>query len=428
MSVNNLPPQNIEAEEAVLGGILLDPAAIGEVRAILRQEHFYVPCHRQIYRAAESLDEAGLPTDLMHVTSWLCDNEVLDKIGGQGKLAQLVDRTVSAVNIGRYSQLVLEKYERRMLIRAGNELIQNCYDGHKKLEESRDKLEADLSSIGVGSVQGEFPTPYNYATREGFLDPKKGVASGFYELDSLLGGFQKSNLIIIAGRPSMGKSSIALQTARNISRDAPSVFFSLEMTGEELTTILVCGEVGIPSDKIRKGYLTAQDKIELEKAIEKIKELPLVINDAPMGVTQMVAYANSVRRQKGGLAAVFVDYLQLMKYDGDNANIGVAKISAQLKAAARKLNVPLIVLSQLHRGVESRNNKRPVNSDLRDSGAIEQDADVIIMCYRDEYYNKDTDEPGIAELIVTKHRTGPVGTVKLEFKKGQYYNPGESEW
>ena len=428
LSVNNLPPQHIEAEEAILGGILLDPAAIGEVRAILRQEHFYIPAHCQIYRAAESLDEAGKPTDLMSVTSWLYDNEVLDNIGGQGKLADLVGQTVSAVNIARYSQLVLEKYERRMLIRAGHELIENCYDGRKKLEETRDKLEEELSSIGVGGVQGEFPVAYNYATREGFLDPKQGIKSGFYELDSLVGGFQKAEYIIIAGRPSIGKTAWALQAARHIAGSLPCVFFSLEMTGQQLTTRLVCGDVGIPSDKIRKGHITNDERKSLEKAIEGYKQIPLVISDVPMGISQMLSYSNSVRRLKGGLGAVCIDYLQLLKYDGDNPTVGVSKLSAQLKAMAKKLDVPLIVLSQLSRSVESRNNKRPINSDLRDSGSLEQDADLIIMCYRDEYYNKDTEEPNTAELIITKHRTGPTGTVKLEFKRGQFYNPGESEW
>jgi replicative DNA helicase len=423
---NFLPPQNVEAEESILGGILLDPEAIGRVTDILKPEAFYINAHRDIYKAALALNSQGLPTDLMSIYSWLLDHELLEKIGGQGKLAQLVERTVSAVNIDRYAALVMDKYQRRQLIQAGNEIVKLGYETSLELETVFDQTEQKVFGLTqVSAKQGLTPISdtliqalQEIETRhEGLALP--GIASDFYDLDAMTGGFQRSDLIIVAGRPSMGKTSFALGIARNIADKFPVAIFSLEMSKEQLVQRLLACEAEIESNFLRTGRISQNQWEPLSHALGTLSELPIYIDDvANQTVAQMRSQARRLQAEHSGkLGLILIDYLQLMESTGSENRVQeLSRITRSLKGLAREINVPIIALSQLSRGVEARNNKRPMMSDLRESGSIEQDADLIIMLYRDSYYNPDSPDRDIAEIIITKHRNGPTGTVKLLFR------------
>ncbi|PSB55073.1 replicative DNA helicase [filamentous cyanobacterium CCP1] len=423
---DRLPPQNIDAEEAILGGILLDPEAIGRVMEILHPEAFYISAHKEIYRAALTLQTQGRPTDLMSVTTWLSDNGSLEKVGGQGQLAQLVDRTISAVNIDQYAQLVMEKYLRRKLIQAGTEVAQLGYDTTTPLERILDQSEQKIFNITqVRPTQGLTATSdiltQTFSDIEqrhlGLVTP--GIACGFYDLDAMTQGFQRSDLIIAAGRPSLGKTSFVLNIARNIAafQKLPIAIFSLEMSKEQLVYRMLAGEARIESGRLRAGRISPHEWEALGSAIDFLSRLPVFIDDTPnIAIAEMRSKARRLQSENGGvLGLVLIDYLQLMEGGSDNRVQELSKITRSLKGLARELNVPIIALSQLSRGVESRNNKRPMMSDLRESGSIEQDADLIMMLYREEYYDPDTPDRGLAEVIIAKHRNGPVGTVKLLF-------------
>lgn len=423
---DRLPPQNIDAEEAILGGILLDPEAIGRVMEILHPEAFYISAHKEIYRAALTLQTQGKPTDLMSVTTWLNDNGLLEKVGGQGQLAQLVDRTISAVNVDQYAQLVMEKYLRRKLIQAGTEVAQLGYDTTTPLERILDQSEQKIFNITqVRPTQGLTATSdiltQTFSDIEqrhlGLVTP--GIACGFYDLDAMTQGFQRSDLIIAAGRPSMGKTSFVLNIARNIAafQKLPIAIFSLEMSKEQLVYRMLAGEARIESGRLRAGRISPHEWEALGSAIDFLSRLPVFIDDTPnIAIAEMRSKARRLQSENGGvLGLVLIDYLQLMEGGSDNRVQELSKITRSLKGLARELNVPIIALSQLSRGVESRNNKRPMMSDLRESGSIEQDADLIMMLYREEYYDPDTPDRGLAEVIIAKHRNGPVGTVKLLF-------------
>jgi replicative DNA helicase len=425
---DRLPPQNIDAEEAILGGILLDPEALGRVIELLRPEAFYISAHQEIYRAALALQAQGRPTDLMSVTSWLSDHGGLDKIGGQSRLAQLIDRTISAVNIDQYAQLVTEKYLRRKLISAGTEIAQLGYEVNTPLERVLDQSEQKIFNLTqvrpnqslVGTADILTSTFSDIESRSlGLVLP--GISCGFYDLDAMTQGFQRSDLIIAAGRPSMGKTSFVLNIARNIAafHKFPVAVFSLEMSKEQLVYRLLSSEAQIESGRLRAGRISQTEWEPLGHAISVLSQVPIFIDDTPdISVTEMRSKARRLQAEQGGaLGLILIDYLQLMEGSGsDNRVQELSRMTRALKALARELQVPIIALSQLSRGVESRTNKRPMMSDLRESGSIEQDADLIIMLYRDEYYNPDTPDRGIAEIIITKHRNGPVGTVKLLFE------------
>lgn len=425
---DRLPPQNIDAEEAILGGVLLDPEAIGRVAELLRPEAFYISAHQEIYRSALALHGQGRPTDLMSVTSWLYDHGVLDKIGGQSRLAQLVDRTISAVNIDQYAQLVTDKYLRRKLIQVGGEVAQLGYETDTPLEKVLDQSEQKIFGITQSRPQQSLVATADILTST-FSDIESrslgmvlpGIPCGFYDLDAMTQGFQRSDLIIAAGRPSMGKTSFVLNIARNIAafHKLPVAVFSLEMSKEQLVYRLLSSEVEIESGRLRAGRISQNEWEPLGHAISALSQLPVFIDDTPnISVTEMRSKARRLQAEQGGaLGLILVDYLQLMEGSGSENRVQeLSRVTRALKGLARELSVPVIALSQLSRGVESRTNKRPMMSDLRESGSIEQDADLIIMLYRDEYYNPDTPDRGIAEIIITKHRNGPVGTVKLLFE------------
>jgi len=424
---DRLPPQNIDAEEAILGGILLDPEAITRVMEILVPEAFYISAYRDIYRTAVTLHTQGRPTDLMSLTTWLRDRDQLEKVGGQSQIAQLVDRTSSAVNIDQYANLVMDKYMRRQLIQVGNEVVQLGYDTETELTKVLDDSEQRIFSITQDRPQNGLASTADILTHT-FSDIEShslgmaapGIPCGFYDLDAMTQGFQRSDLIIAAGRPAMGKTSFCLGMAANIAsvQKLPVAIFSLEMSKEQLVYRLLSGRVQIESGRLRAGRIHQNEWAPLCHGIDSLSQLPIFIDDTPnISVMEMRSKARRLQAQEGGaLGLILVDYLQLMEGSGDNRVQELSKMTRSLKGLARELNVPIIALSQLSRGVESRTNKRPMMSDLRESGAIEQDADLIMMLYREEYYDPDTPDRGIAEVIITKHRNGPTGTIKLLFE------------
>ncbi|GAB4431907.1 MAG: replicative DNA helicase [Cyanobacteria bacterium J069] len=425
---DRLPPQNIDAEEAILGGILLDPEALGRVAELLRPEAFYISAHQEIYRAALALQSQGRPTDLMSITSYLNDHNKLDKIGGQGRIAQLVDRTVSAVNIDQYAHLVTDKYLRRKMIQAGNEVAYLGYETSTPLEQVLDQAEQKVFSITQSRPNQSLTATSDILTAT-FSDIESrslgmvlpGISCGFYDLDAMTQGFQRSDLIITAGRPAMGKTSFCLNIARNIAafHKLPVAVFSLEMSKEQLVYRLLSSEAQIESGRLRAGRVSQDEWEPLGYAISSLSQMPIFIDDTPdISVTEMRSKVRRLQAEQGGaLGLVLIDYLQLMEGSGSENRVQeLSRVTRALKGLARELSVPVIALSQLSRGVESRTNKRPMMSDLRESGSIEQDADLILMLYRDEYYNPDTPDRGISEIIITKHRNGPVGTVKLLFE------------
>lgn len=424
---DRLPPQNIEAEEAILGGILLDPEAIGRVRDRLTPEAFYISPHRDIYQAALTLHAQNKPTDLLAITSWLTDNDKITRIGGRNKLATLIDRTVSAVNIDALAGLVMEKYLRRQLIKAGNEIVQLGYETQTELPIVLDQAEQKVFGVtqekpqsGLIHISDTLINAFQeIETRnQGIALP--GIPCGFYDLDAMTSGFQRSDLIIIAGRPSMGKTAFCLNLAHNIAvgYKLPVALFSLEMSKEQLVQRLLASEAQIESGYLRTGRISQTQWDPLSRAIGMLSDMPIFIDDTPnITVTQMRSQARRLQaEQNTELGLIVIDYLQLMEGAGDNRVQELSRITRSLKGLARELSVPVIALSQLSRGVEARTNKRPMLSDLRESGSIEQDADLVIMLYRDEYYSPDTPDRGIAEVIIAKHRNGPTGTVKLLFE------------
>ncbi|NJN13390.1 MAG: replicative DNA helicase [Richelia sp. RM1_1_1] len=426
-SVDKLPPQNIEAEEAILGGILLDPGAIARVKDILVTNAFYLGIHRDIYTAALELDNSGKPTDMLAVINWLCDRNQLAKIGGRNQLASLVDRTVSAVNIDALAQLVMDKYHRRQLIKASGEIYALAHD---QTEEIGKQLSIAFSKVlevnNSAFASSSEPTPLSSILINAFerIEEKstgRGVNTGFYDLDAVIGGFKPGKLITIAGRPAMGKSSFLGNLAFNISRhqQMPTVIFSLEMDKEEWGDRFLSQDMPIESSYLQNGFVSKSQWDMIAQAISRLSELPIYIDDSPMlTINSIRTKVKRLIAENNRIGMIGIDYLQLMEgTDGDSFNLAfqIGKITRGLKQLARECNTTVVILSQLNRGVEGRNNKRPLMSDLRESGRIEEDSDLVLLLYRDEYYHHDTVDRGIAELIVAKNRGGPTGIIKLLF-------------
>ncbi len=376
-AIDRLPPQNIEAEEAILGGVLIDPEAIGRVTELLVPEAFYIGAHRSIYQAALDLQARGLPTDLMSVASWLKDKGTLEKVGGQSRLAQLIDRTISAANIDRYAKLVMDKYTRRKLIQSGSEIIQLAYETETPLEDVLDQSEQSLFGItqerpsqGLTQTADILTDTFTDIEQRSLGMVLPGLSCGFYDLDAMTQGFQRSDLIIAAARPAMGKTSFVLNVARNIAdtHKQPVAVFSLEMSKQQLIYRLLSSEAKIESGRLRTGRIAQHEWGPMGHAINTLSELPIFIDDTPgIGVTEIRSKARRLQAEQGGaLGLILIDYLQLMEGTGDNRVQELSKITRSLKGLARELNVPIIALSQLSRGVESRTNKRPMMSDLRE--------------------------------------------------------------
>jgi replicative DNA helicase len=423
--MNTIIMQNIEAEEAVLGGILVDPEAMSRVAETLEPKSFSVRSHQTIYKAALALHSEGITTDMMTITTWLSDQKLLESVGGQLTIVRLLERTVSAVNIDQYGLLISDKQTRRNLIESAHKIIELAEDTSQPLETVIQKSEEQIANISQGKSQQDL-IPIGETLIDAFQEIEDrseskippGVPSGFYDLDAMTGGFQLSDLIIVAGRPAMGKSSLALNFGYKIAKKGlPVAVFSLEMSKGQLVQRLLSSESKIESTRIRSGNIQQEEWEPLTDAISKLAELPIYIDDSSNPtVSEIRGKAKQLKADNDGkLGLILIDYLQLMDGGSDNRVQELSRITRGLKGMAKDLNVPVIALSQLSRSVESRTNKRPMLSDLRESGSIEQDADLVMMIYRDDYYNPNTSEAGVAEIILTKHRNGPTGTVKLLF-------------
>lgn len=434
VDVRKLPPQNIDAEMSILGGILLENEAVNRVLDILVPDDFYRESHRKIMRAMIELNDHREPCDLITLTTILKKRGELEEVGGGAYLATLVDFVPTAANIAYYARIVKEKAIARNLIRAATDIVTDGYDEQAEIEELLDKAQKTIFEISENRVK----TPYfqlNAILKDtikyiGDLYEKKehttGVPTGFLDLDDKTAGFQRSDLIIIAGRPSMGKTAFALNIAQYASIYAeprcPVAIFSLEMSKEQLVTRLLCSESRVDASRLRTGHLLDGEWEKIMRGAEKLFEAELFIDDTPaISILEMRAKARRLKAEHN-IGMVVVDYLQLMRGSGspESRQQEISEISRSLKALAKELSVPVVALSQLNRGLESRTDKRPMMSDLRESGAIEQDADVIMFVYRDEVYNKDNpDVRGKAEIIIGKQRNGPIGSVRLAFL-GEY--------
>ncbi len=427
MSVQRLPPQNLEAEQSVLGSILLDNEAAYQVVEILQEKDFYRESHRQIFQAIIGLMDRDEPADLVTLTNELKQKGKLELIGGVAYLAQLVESVTTAANVEHYAKIVKDKGILREVIHAATEIATNGYQESSEVSEFLDQAEQLIFQVSETRQKGGL-TPIASIVKDSFKQIEKnyerkelitGLATGFKDLDKITAGLQPSDLIIIAGRPSMGKTSFCLNIAEHIAlhEKEPVAIFSLEMAREQLVSRLLCSEARIDSSRLRSGFIDEVEWMRLTDAAGRLSDSPIFIDDmAQVSVFEMRAKTRRLKASKG-LGLVIVDYLQLMKGVGkiESREREISEISRSLKAMAKELNVPVIALSQLNRGVEARQDKRPMLADLRESGAIEQDADIVGFIYRDEVYNKDSPDAGIAEFNVVKHRNGPIGMVKLSF-------------
>ena len=428
-SPHKVPPQNAEAEQSILGGILLDNQALNNVLEVLVANDFYSESHRRIFTAIIELSDKNEPTDLITLTNILKNKKQLDGVGGAAYLASLVDNVPSAANVAYYAKIVKEKAILRQLIGTATGILKNSYDSGMDVDDVLDEAEHSIFDISENKIRPSFYLLKNiikdtFKTIENLYEKKNlitGVPTGFARLDDLTSGLQKSELIIVAGRPSMGKTAFALNLARHaaVEMGLPVAVFSLEMSKEQLALRMLAADAKVDSQRLRRGLVGETDWPKLTTAAGRLSEAPIFIDDTPaITVLEMKAKARRLKSENG-LEMVVLDYLQLMRAGGrrDSREQEISEISRSLKALAKELNVPVIALSQLNRKVEDRTNRRPQMADLRESGAIEQDADVIAFIYRDEVYNKSEDNPekGIAEIIIGKQRNGPVGTVKLAF-------------
>jgi len=424
-----VPPQNLEAEQAVLGGVLIDPAAMHKVAELLTPVHFYREGHSLIFEGMLDLYEDGEPIDVVTLTECLKKKQQLEKVGGATYLSALAGAVITAANVSHYARIVHEKALLRSVIEKGTEIAARAYDFTEDVERLLDEVEQSIFQISGSRIKPSFfdlnrIIKENIKTLESAYQRKEvvtGVPSGFKDLDKITAGFQPGDLIIIAGRPSMGKTALALDVCRYaaVSANIPVAIFSLEMSKEQLGLRMLCSEARVDSGSARTGFLEEGDFMRLIEAASVLSEAPIYIDDTPaLNVLEVRAKARRLMLDKG-VGLVAVDYLQLMRgrQNVDRREQEISEISQGLKALAKELSIPVIALSQLNRKVEERHDKRPLLSDLRESGAIEQDADVIAFIYRDEVYNKSDDNPnrGIAEVIVGKQRNGPTGNVNLAF-------------
>ncbi|MFN2268221.1 MAG: replicative DNA helicase [Desulfonatronovibrio sp.] len=427
--IRKMPPQNMDAEQAVLGGVFLSNNVLHSIVDILTEEDFYSPAHQIVYRTFLELYRTNIPVDLLTVHNELEKKGQLDNIGGPVYLASLTEAVASASNALHYAQIVKEKAIRRHLIRASTEIISQSYEPASDVSDLLDSSEQKIFAISESKSKQGFRSSKELITDVFELLAKRverkelvtGVPTGYQGLDEITAGFQPTDLIIIAARPSMGKTAFALNVAMRsaASHDVPIAIFSLEMSMEQLMMRMLCSFGKVDLKNLRTGYLDDEDWARLYQSADALSKAPIYIDDTPaISSLELRARCRRLKSEKN-LGMVIVDYLQLMRAGRriDSREQEISEISRSLKALAKEIGVPVLALSQLNRKVEERTNKRPVLSDLRESGAIEQDADLIIFLYRDDAYNKKEDNPrkGIAEIIVGKQRNGPVGMVELSF-------------
>jgi replicative DNA helicase len=429
-----VPPHSIRAEQAVLGGLMLDNPAWDKVADHVAEDDFYRRDHRLIFRAIAELADRNSPFDAVTLSEWLDQNQLLETAGGLASLGGLVQNTPSAANIQAYADIVRENAVLRALITVGNDIAGSAFVTEGRSSgELLEHAEQQVFQIAERGKRGK----RGFRTIRSLLgaavdridklfqqdDPFTGVPTGFSDLDEMTAGLQPSDLIIVAGRPSMGKTTLAMNFAENaaIKYQLPVAIFSMEMPGEQLALRMMSSLGHIDQHKVRTGKLEDDDWPRLTSAVSLLDNAPLFIDDTPsLSPTEMRARARRLKREHD-IGLIVVDYLQLMQVPGtrENRTTEISEISRNLKALAKELEVPVVALSQLNRGLEQRTDKRPVMSDLRESGAIEQDADVIIFIYRDEVYNEDSPQKGIAEIIIGKQRNGPIGKRFLTFR-GQF--------
>ncbi len=428
-----VPPQNLDAEQSLLGGILVDPEALNKIVDIVDVDDFYREDHRTIFQLVIDLYEKNEPIDLLTVSSMARDKGLTEKMGGVTNLSRLVDGMPTSANIAHYARMVKEKALLRNLMHVATEIVERGYEVDTNVETFIDEAERMIFQIAEKKYRPSFfsikdlvwESMKTIESLKSRVDGITGVATGFTDLDRMTGGLQAADLIVVAGRPSMGKTSFALNIAQYaaVAGDGettlPVGVFSLEMSKEQLAMRLLSSEAEVEFFKIRSGGLKEEERTSLGRAAGKLYGAPLYIDDTPaLSILDLRARARRLKKEHG-LALLVVDYLQLMRgrtSSLDRREQEISEISRSLKALAKELNVPVIAISQLNRMVEQREDKRPRLSDLRESGAIEQDADVIIFIYRDVVYNKDSKEPNTAEIIVGKQRNGPVGDVRLAFR------------
>lgn len=427
---NRIPPQNLEAEQAVLGAILLDGDALITVMERIDSDDFYRTSHQHIFEAMVELAQLNEPIDLITLTARLQDKQQLEDVGGVGYLSQLANAVPTAANVDYYAQIVEEKSMLRRLIRTATQIVSSGYAGEDEVghllgEAERRILEISNRRAGTGFVSIRDVLMEVFERVEHLYNHKggtTGIPSGFPDLDKMTSGFQPSDLIIVAARPSVGKTAFSLNIAQNVGVRAKETvaIFSLEMGAAQLVQRMICAEANVDAGRLRTGHLEHDDWEKLTMAIGTLSEANIYIDDSPsITVADIRAKCRRLKQEKG-LGLILIDYLQLIQgrgKPGESRQQEVSEISRTLKQIARELNVPVIALSQLSRGVEQRQDKRPMMSDLRESGSIEQDADIVAFLYRDDYYDKETEKKNIIEIIIAKQRNGPVGTVELAFLK-----------
>lgn len=430
MNSNNFKtlPHSIEAEQAVLASILIDSRSLDRITHIINADDFYIPYNRLIMQKMLELQEEGRAIDLVTLAERLISENLIEKAGGMEYISALVNILPNAANVVHYANIVREKSLQRKLIERSVEISEMAYGYTGDLNELLDEAERKIFAIAESRIRGDIKPIGNIIShtfeiieslyhRQGQIT---GTPTGFMDLDKITNGLQKSDLIIVAGRPAMGKTAFALNIALNacVKYNKVIAMFSLEMSSGQLVQRLLSAEANIESQKLRNGRLSMDEWQRLASVAGELNEIQFYIDDTPaISVTEVRAKSRRIKRERG-LDLVIIDYLQLMSSNkGESREQQISEISRSLKALAKELDVPVIALSQLNRSVENRQDKRPVPSDLRESGAIEQDADIIIFLYRDEVYNKDTKKPGVAEIIIAKHRNGPTGTVELAFLK-----------
>jgi replicative DNA helicase len=430
VSLHKVPPQNLDAEQSVLGGIMLDNQALNNALEILDADDFYSEAHRKIFSAIIELYNKSEPCDIITLSNILKNRTQLDQAGGMSYLSALSDSVPSAANISHYAKIVKEKSILRKLIGTATEILHKSYTSSSDIDTVLDEAEHAIFEISENKIRPAF-SPFkdlikdSVKTIEKLYERKElvtGVPTGYEKLDDITSGLQKSDLIIIAGRPSMGKTAFAMNIAQYAALEAgiPVAIFSLEMSKEQLALRMLSSEARVDSQRIRRGFLGEADWPKLITAAGRLSEALIFIDDTPaISALEMKAKARRLKSEVN-LGLIILDYLQLMRGGGykDSREQEISEISRSLKTLAKELNVPVIALSQLNRKVEDRTNKRPQMADLRDSGAIEQDADLIAFIYRDEVYDKSEENPekGMAEIIVGKQRNGPTGMVKLAFQ------------
>jgi replicative DNA helicase len=432
-----LPPHSIEAEQSLIGGLLIDNAAWDRIGDVVRETDFYRDDHRRIFRHIGKLIQMARPADVVTVYESIEASNEVDQTGGLAYLGEIANATPSAANIRRYAEIVRERAILRQLVTVGDEIAGNALnpagrDVKALLDDAEQRIfqiteagnRANNGFVAIQPLLGEVVERMETLLARDSQSDITGVATGFVDLDRLTAGLQPGDMLVVAGRPSMGKTAFALNIAEHVGVELrlPVAIFSLEMSGPQLATRFLSSVGRIDQTKLRTGRLTDDEWDRMTVALGKLHEAPIHIDETgAINSTDLRARARRLHRQFGKLGLIIIDYLQLMSANRDNENRAteISEISRSIKALAKELQVPIIALSQLSRKVEERNDKRPLMSDLRESGAIEQDADIIMMMYREEYYKPDTQDKGTAEVIITKHRNGPTDTVRLTFL-GEY--------